>query len=67
MEAQDWDYVILQEQSVIPSIQDERDQRIYPAVRALDEKNRHALDSHTATVVAVARVVNRRREWRAAA
>ena len=40
METQDWDYVILQEQSVIPSIQDERDQRMYPAVHALDEKIR---------------------------
>ncbi|MEA3376277.1 MAG: transposase family protein [Chloroflexota bacterium] len=35
--------------------------------QALQQMYRHALDSHTATVVAVAGVVNRRREWRAIA
>ena len=35
---QDWDYVILQEQSVIPSIENERNQHMYPAVRLLHDK-----------------------------
>ena len=38
---QDWDYVILQEQSVLPSNPADREQTMYPAVRALDEKVRH--------------------------
>ena len=35
---QNWDFVILQEQSVIPSIADERNESMYPAVRLLDSK-----------------------------
>jgi hypothetical protein len=35
---QHWDYVILQEQSVIPSITDERTEKMYPAVRLLYSK-----------------------------
>lgn len=40
VKAQDWDYVVLQEQSIIPSLPDQRVQNMYPAVRALDERNR---------------------------
>ena len=39
--SQDWDYVVLQEQSVMPSIPADREQAMYPAVRALDEMVRH--------------------------
>jgi hypothetical protein len=42
LQTQDWDYVLLQEQSVIPSLQHERDQHMVPAARALDEKIRQA-------------------------
>ena len=35
---QHWDYVVLQEQSVIPSIIDERTEKMYPAVRLLYSK-----------------------------
>jgi len=35
LESQSWDYVILQEQSVIPCLPDRREQAMYPAVRAL--------------------------------
>jgi hypothetical protein len=34
--SREWDYVILQEQSVRPSIPAEREERMYPAARALD-------------------------------
>lgn len=36
LRSQDWDYVILQEQSIIPSLPMEREGRMYPAVNALD-------------------------------
>ena len=42
LESQNWDYVILQEQSVIPCVPDMREQHMYPAVRALDEKIQQA-------------------------
>ena len=42
IEQQNWDYVILQEQSVIPSIENERNQRMYPAVRLLHDKVRES-------------------------
>lgn len=35
LDSQRWDYVILQEQSVIPCLPDRREQAMYPAVRAL--------------------------------
>lgn len=35
---QGWDFVILQEQSVIPSVAEEREQHMYPAVRFLYDK-----------------------------
>jgi len=38
IEQEDWNYVVLQEQSVIPSIVDERTQQMYPAVRFLHSK-----------------------------
>jgi hypothetical protein len=37
-----WDYVVLQEQSVIPSMPDEREQRMLPAARALAAEIRRA-------------------------
>ena len=37
IESGNWDYVILQEQSVIPSLADYRDTYMYPAARVLDE------------------------------
>jgi hypothetical protein len=33
-----WDYVVLQEQSVVPSVLNSRTSEMYPAVRALNEK-----------------------------
>jgi hypothetical protein len=36
--SQTWDFVILQEQSVIPAVPDRRELEMYPAVRSLDEK-----------------------------
>ena len=42
IQSQGWDYVVLQEQSVIPSLQEERAETMYPAVRALDEMIRNA-------------------------
>ena len=37
-----WDFVALQEQSRIPAIAEERDERMYPAVRVLDSKIRES-------------------------
>lgn len=37
IESLSWDYVILQEQSVIPSLTDYREKYMYPAARVLDE------------------------------
>jgi hypothetical protein len=37
IESEGWDYVVLQEQSVIPSLADYRQRYMYPAARALDE------------------------------
>jgi hypothetical protein len=37
IEANNWDYVIIQEQSVIPSKQGEREQQMYPSARTLDK------------------------------
>jgi hypothetical protein len=42
IQSRGWDYVILQEQSVIPSVQEERAETMYPAVRALDDMIRNA-------------------------
>lgn len=42
LESRTWDYVVLQEQSVIPSIPDRRERVMYPAVRALHESIQHA-------------------------
>jgi hypothetical protein len=36
--ARNWDFVILQEQSVIPSVRSERNQRMYPAARSLKRR-----------------------------
>jgi len=38
IEQQDWDFVVLQEQSTNPAIADQRSERMYPAIRLLDEK-----------------------------
>ena len=38
---QTWDYVILQEQSVIPAKIEEREQSMYPAIRTLDAEIRN--------------------------
>jgi hypothetical protein len=40
IEGQKWDYIILQEQSVVPAIQDSRLNEMYPAVRAFTDKIR---------------------------
>jgi len=40
--SKDWDYVILQEQSVIPCIPSRREDIMYPAVRVLHEAVQHA-------------------------
>lgn len=40
IERQNWDFVVLQEQSVVASIADERSEHMYPAVRVLDGKIR---------------------------
>lgn len=40
MEQQNWEFVVLQEQSVIPSAADMRNEHMYPAVRLLDSKIR---------------------------
>ena len=40
MQKHKWDYVILQEQSVLPAKQQEREQRMYPAARTLDARIR---------------------------
>jgi hypothetical protein len=45
---ENWDYVILQEQSRLPALVDRRSEKMYPAVRFLDEKAR---DSGAATVL----------------
>lgn len=37
IQSEDWDYVVLQEQSVIPSLPEERTLTMYPAVKMLDE------------------------------
>lgn len=34
-----WDYVVLQEQSVIPSLRDYREEFMFPAARVLDDAN----------------------------
>jgi hypothetical protein len=47
IDQQTWDFVVLQEQSVIPSIADERDQQMYPAVRLLYKK----IDEQGATLI----------------
>lgn len=39
MERQNWDFVVLQEQSVVASIAEERNKQMYPAVRVLDGKS----------------------------
>ena len=46
IQSQDWDYVVLQEQSVIPSVPAGREQAMYPAVRALDARI-HEVGSET--------------------
>ena len=33
-----WDFVVLQEQSILPAIPDQRDEQMYPAVRLMEEK-----------------------------
>jgi len=38
IEQQDWDYVVLQEQSDIPAIAEQRNEHMYPAVRLLNRK-----------------------------
>lgn len=38
IQQESWDYVVLQEQSVHPSVAQEREQHMYPAVRLLDSK-----------------------------
>ena len=38
IQQESWDYVVLQEQSVRPSVAQEREQHMYPAVRVLDSK-----------------------------
>ena len=38
IEQQDWDFVVLQEQSDIPAITEQRNEHMYPAVRLLDRK-----------------------------
>jgi hypothetical protein len=38
LKAQQWDYVVLQEQSQIPAMENYRDQAMYPAVRTLVAK-----------------------------
>lgn len=40
IEQQDWDFVILQEQSTLPALADRREEQMVPAVRLLDEKIR---------------------------
>lgn len=40
--SQGWDYVILQEQSIIPWRPDGREQVMYSALRVLHERNQHA-------------------------
>jgi hypothetical protein len=40
IEQQDWDYVILQEQSTLPALADQREGQMVPAVRLLNEKIR---------------------------
>jgi hypothetical protein len=40
LERQNWDFVVLQEQSVVASIADERMEHMYPAVRVLDGRIR---------------------------
>lgn len=40
IEQQDWDFVILQEQSTLPALADQREEQMVPAVRLLDEKIR---------------------------
>lgn len=42
IEQQNWDFVVLQEQSAIPSIVDERNKSMYPAARLLDSKIRES-------------------------
>jgi hypothetical protein len=33
-----WNYVVLQEQSTLPALADQRSEKMYPAIRLLDEK-----------------------------
>lgn len=37
-----WDYVVLQEQSQLPALADQRREKMYPALRTLDEKIRES-------------------------
>ena len=48
IEQQEWDFVVLQEQSRIPVTAEERDEQMYPAVRLLDRRIR---ESGTSTVL----------------
>jgi hypothetical protein len=40
IEQHDWDFVILQEQSSLPALADQREEQMVPAIRLLDEKIR---------------------------